>query len=120
MAANPMIIHYYRTTPTPHSLLPTLTERLALAHKSSLAISSLRTEISFNIQLTRELSDVERHRLEWLLSETFEKDTDVFIQRHLHRFRHSTSHRSSRMFDPISIHLCFLSHRGRCLYCTIA
>ena len=85
MAANSMIIHYYRTTPTPHSLLPTLTERLALAHKSSLAISSLRTEISFNIQLTRS---------EKLLRRRF------YIQRHLHRFRHSTYHRSFAYSSP--------------------
>lgn len=67
------IIHYYRETPAPHSLLPSLTERLATA-KIDVEITSLRTEVCFNIQPTSELDEVQTSRLEWLLRETFEKE----------------------------------------------
>jgi phosphoribosylformylglycinamidine synthase len=66
------IIHYYRTTPTPHSLLPSLSERLAQSG-SSLSVLSVRTEACFNIQLTAPLCATSTARLEWLLSETFDK-----------------------------------------------
>ena len=65
------IIHYYRETPPPHSLLPSLAERLPQSQ-----IATLRTEVCFNIQLAdgASLDDVQTQRLEWLLRETFDKD----------------------------------------------
>lgn len=69
------IIHYYRTTPTPHSLIPSLTERLTSAGVQC-EILSLATEVCFNIQLAdgSTLDDVSTQRLEWLLRETFDRD----------------------------------------------
>lgn len=79
------IIHYYRQTEPPHSLLPSSKEQLkALGLTADAAkISSVETESCFNVQMTAELSDVQKDRLEWLLAETFEKgklrlETSVF------------------------------------------
>lgn len=70
------IIHYYRKTEPPHSLLPSCKEQLkslGLGEDSD-KISGVETESCFNVLLTSELSRVQTNRLEWLLAETFEKD----------------------------------------------
>jgi phosphoribosylformylglycinamidine synthase len=70
------ILHYYRKTEAPHSLLPSVQEQLkALQLEADAAtIVGIETESCFNVQLTADLSDLQRERLEWLLAETFEKD----------------------------------------------
>ena len=75
------IVHYYRRTDTPHSLLPSLVEQLALASgsdgggaSSPSVIASVETESCFNVQLSSDLDGESTSRLEWLLRETFERD----------------------------------------------
>ena len=73
------IIHYYRRTETPHSLLPSIKEQLTQSSDTTLSndatkISSIDTESCFNVQLTNDLDATSTERLEWLLRETFEKD----------------------------------------------
>lgn len=76
------IVHYYRRTDTPHSLLPSLVEQLALAEggdkgdgpSSPSIIASIETESCFNVQLSSDLDADSTARLEWLLRETFERD----------------------------------------------
>lgn len=70
------IVHYYRKTPTPHSLLPSIKEQLSSSDDNGASSSILRvdTESCFNVQLDTPLSDVDTSRLEWLLAETFDKD----------------------------------------------
>ena len=65
------IIHYYRKTPTPHSLLLSLKEQLSTEQASS--ILRIDTESCFNVQLSTELNEQDTARLEWLLAETFDK-----------------------------------------------
>lgn len=70
------IIHYYRKTEPPHSLLPSCKEQLKAVGlvEDSEKISDVETESCFNVQsTTSELTDVQTSRLEWLLAETFEK-----------------------------------------------
>jgi phosphoribosylformylglycinamidine synthase len=69
------IVHYYRKTPTPHSLLPSIKEQLSSSSDDAVAASILRvdTESCFNVQLDTPLNDVDTSRLEWLLAETFDK-----------------------------------------------
>ena len=69
------IVHYYRKTEPPHSLLPSCKEQLkALGMvEDSDKISGIDTESCFNVQMTSEMSDLQTSRLEWLLAETFEK-----------------------------------------------
>jgi len=79
------IIHYYRKTEPPHSLLPFIQEELKdrgfLQDEGSSAqpiVESVETESCFNVQLVNNngtaaaLTTEERSRLEWLLAETFE------------------------------------------------
>jgi phosphoribosylformylglycinamidine synthase len=69
------IVHYYRKTPTPHSLLPSIKEQLSA--EEAAAILRIDTESCFNVQLTTEeggaLAEQDTARLEWLLAETFDK-----------------------------------------------
>ena len=69
-------MHYYRKTEPSHSLLPSCKEELKALGliEDSEKISGVETESCFNVQMTRELTDVQTSRLEWLLAETFEKD----------------------------------------------
>ena len=66
------IVHYYRKTPTPHSLLPSIKEQLSSSDASS-SILRVDTESCFNVQLDTPLNEVDTSRLEWLLAETFDK-----------------------------------------------
>jgi len=73
------IIHYYRRTETPHSLLPSIKEQLSQSTSckdDASKILSIDTESCFNVQLTSNdsLDTTSTERLEWLLRETFEKD----------------------------------------------
>jgi phosphoribosylformylglycinamidine synthase len=70
------ILHYYRETEPPHSLLPSVKEQLKSLNLSADAdaITAIDTESCFNVQYTKPLSDIEKERLEWLLAETFEKE----------------------------------------------
>ena len=73
------IIHYYRRTETPHSLLPSIKEQLTQSSDTTLSndatkITSIDTESCFNVQLTNDLDATSTQRLEWLLRETFERD----------------------------------------------
>ena len=73
------IIHYYRRTETPHSLLPSIKEQLSQSSSckdDASKILSIDTESCFNVQLTSDdsLDTTSTERLEWLLRETFEKD----------------------------------------------
>ena len=85
------IIHYYRVTDAPHSLLPSIREQLSQQLPSSsdggggggeevpaaVEIASIETESCFNVQVDTEdgyLDGVSTERLEWLLRETFDRD----------------------------------------------
>ena len=70
------IIHYYRKTEPSHSLLPSVHEELKTSDfvDDAAKIISVETESCFNAGITKELSAVERERLEWLLAETFEPE----------------------------------------------
>jgi len=70
------IIHYYRRTEPSHSLLPSAHEELKTRGfaEDSEKLLSVETESCFNAGLFKELSSVERERLEWLLAETFEPE----------------------------------------------
>jgi phosphoribosylformylglycinamidine synthase len=69
------IIHYYRKSETPHSLLASCQEQLSSLGLEDDAnkVTSIDTESCFNV-LAGELSAIQKDRLEWLLAETFEKD----------------------------------------------
>lgn len=70
------VIHYYRKTDPPHSLLSSVKEQLKSVgcHDDADKFVSVETENCFNIQLTQEtLTDLQRERLEWLLAETFDR-----------------------------------------------
>ncbi|GAX10061.1 phosphoribosylformylglycinamidine synthase [Fistulifera solaris] len=71
------ITHYYRKTETSHSLLPSVKEELKdLGLEEDLAkIMNIETESCFNVQSSAELSPLQKERLEWLLAETFEKES---------------------------------------------
>jgi phosphoribosylformylglycinamidine synthase len=70
------IVHYYRKTEAPHSLLPSVKEELKDLGLSEEAkkIKGVETESCFNVQLDGELTAEQTQRLEWLLAETFERD----------------------------------------------
>ncbi|CAB9502936.1 Probable phosphoribosylformylglycinamidine synthase, chloroplastic/mitochondrial [Seminavis robusta] len=72
----PAIIHYYRKNEAPRSLLPLAHEELTTRGfpKDSKLVVSVETENCFNVGVSKELSDIERERLEWLLAETFEPE----------------------------------------------
>jgi len=65
------IVHYYRKTPTPHSLLPSIKEQLSAEEAAT--ILRIDTESCFNVQLTTGMTEQDTARLEWLLAETFDK-----------------------------------------------
>jgi len=73
----PKILHYYRETEPPHSLLLSLKEQLeSLALFSEVEkIQNILTETCFNVQIegSEILNDDQSSKLEWLLAETFEK-----------------------------------------------
>lgn len=70
------ILHYYRETEPPHSLLPSVKEQLKSLNlaKDADSIQSIDTESCFNVQTITALTDVQKERLEWLLAETFDKE----------------------------------------------
>lgn len=70
------IIHYYRKTEAPHSLLPGVKEELKdLGLEEDLQkIQTVETESCFNVSYTETLSTEHTERLEWLLAETYERD----------------------------------------------
>jgi phosphoribosylformylglycinamidine synthase len=68
------IVHYYRKTEPPHSLIPSIKEELKDLGFSSAAILDVETESCFNVQVDSVLTAEQTQRLEWLLAETFEKD----------------------------------------------
>ena len=79
------ILHYYRETEAPHSLLPSIKEQLKSLHLSddADAILSIATESCFNVQTSETLNDQQNCRLQWLLAETFESqklrlETSIF------------------------------------------
>ena len=66
------IVHYYRRTDTPHSLLPSIGEQLS---SGGCDVVSIDAEYCFNVQIdSHPLDDVSTSRLEWLLRETFDVD----------------------------------------------
>jgi hypothetical protein len=69
------ILHYYRETEPPHSLLPSVKEQLKSLHLTddADAIRSISTESCFNVQTSDPLDNQQVVRLEWLLAETFER-----------------------------------------------
>jgi len=76
------LIHYYRKTEPPHSLLPSIHEELKDLDllDDSHAVKSVETESCFNVQIEATGVDAvtltagEQEKLEWLLSETFDRD----------------------------------------------
>mmetsp|Transcript_1954 Transcript_1954/g.2633 ORF Transcript_1954/g.2633 Transcript_1954/m.2633 type:complete len:1318 (-) Transcript_1954:1092-5045(-) len=70
------ILHFFRETEPPHSLLPSIKEQLKALNlaKDADSIESIETESCFNVQTTAAFSDSEKERLEWLFAETFEKE----------------------------------------------
>jgi len=75
------IIHYYRKTDAPHSLLPSIREQLSRLPSDGgevpAEIASIETESCFNVLVDSEdgyLDGVSTERLEWLLRETFDRD----------------------------------------------
>eukprot|EP00558_Chaetoceros_sp_UNC1202_P010944 CAMPEP_0197247068 /NCGR_PEP_ID=MMETSP1429-20130617/26081_1 /TAXON_ID=49237 /ORGANISM="Chaetoceros sp., Strain UNC1202" /LENGTH=128 /DNA_ID=CAMNT_0042707883 /DNA_START=56 /DNA_END=439 /DNA_ORIENTATION=+ len=69
------ILHYYRETEPPHSLLPSVKEQLKSLHlaEDADAIQSIETESCFNVQTASVFAEDQKTRLEWLLAETFER-----------------------------------------------
>jgi phosphoribosylformylglycinamidine synthase len=70
------IVHYYRKTEPPHSLLSTIVEELGFADLAldAAKIETVETERCFNVLPSRPtLTSVQTERLEWLLAETFEQ-----------------------------------------------
>lgn len=69
------ILHYYRETEPPHSLLPSIKEQLRSLHLTddADAIQAIATESCFNVQASEPLDEDQTQRLEWLLAETFER-----------------------------------------------
>ena len=75
LAAVMTILHYYRETEPPHSLLPSVKEQLKSLHlgDDADAIKSIETESCFNVQTSEAFNEEQTSRLEWLLAETFER-----------------------------------------------
>jgi phosphoribosylformylglycinamidine synthase len=69
------IVHYYRKTEPPHSLLPSVKAELKDLGfaKDASKIASVETESCFNVLVSSELSAEQTSRLEWLLAETFDR-----------------------------------------------
>lgn len=70
------IVHYYRKTEPPHSLLPGIREELKDLglEAESTKIDAVETESCFNVQMDDALDSTQTARLEWLLAETFERE----------------------------------------------
>lgn len=70
------IVHYYRKTEPPHSLIPSVKEELKDLglEADSVKITGVETESCFNVRIDQELQASEQERLEWLLSETFDRN----------------------------------------------
>lgn len=70
------IIHYYRKTEPPHSLLPSIKEQLKSLGltEDEEKVQNVETESCFNVLLTESMNEEQTKRLEWLLAETFEKE----------------------------------------------
>jgi phosphoribosylformylglycinamidine synthase len=77
------IIHYYRQTEPPHSLLPSIREELkdlGFADAVIASIQSIATESCFNVLLNATttvdslLTTDQTAKLEWLLAETFQRN----------------------------------------------
>ena len=74
------IIHYYRRNETPHSLVPSINERLhhhfSAANGRAAVVVSIEGEYCFNVQINDDdeapLNSDATSRLEWLLRETFD------------------------------------------------
>lgn len=71
-----MVVHYYRKTDPPHSLLPSVKEELKSAgcDEDAVMIEGIETESCFNVRAEGPLSAGHVEKLEWLLSETFDRD----------------------------------------------
>ena len=93
------ILHYYRETEPPHSLLPSLKETLKSLHLSddADAIQAVDTESCFNVQTTTTLTTSQTERLEWLFAETFEKDK---LQLETSAFKANGSNTLVKEFGP--------------------
>lgn len=79
------ILHYYRRTPTPHSLLPKIIERLTQSFGAEYVTSlqiEVETELCFNVQIDSEepLDATSTSRLEWLLRETFDGPHGLLLE----------------------------------------
>ena len=74
---NMAIIHYYRKTEPPHSLLPSIKEQLKALGLTDDAnkVQGVETESCFNVLLEKALNEEERSCLEWLFAETFDKES---------------------------------------------
>jgi phosphoribosylformylglycinamidine synthase len=71
------IVHYYRKTDPPHRLLPSVKEELKdLRYDEDCEkLETIETESCFNVRPDRPLTPGEVEKLEWLLSETFDRDS---------------------------------------------
>jgi phosphoribosylformylglycinamidine synthase len=71
------IVHYYRKTEPPHSLFPSITEELKVLGLGADGnkIEAVETESCFNVLLGTELVAEQQEKLEWLLAETFDRDS---------------------------------------------
>lgn len=73
------LVHYYRKTETPHSLLPSVKEELKDLglNEDCEKLEAIETESCFNVQTSsgsKTLTAGQVEKLEWLLSETFDRD----------------------------------------------
>ena len=70
------VVHYYRKTEPPHSLLPGVKEELKDLglEAESAKIQAVETESCFNVQSDSELTAEQTEKLEWLLAETFDRE----------------------------------------------
>jgi phosphoribosylformylglycinamidine synthase len=70
------IVHYYRKTDPPHSLLPTVKEDLKRVgcDEDVDKVEGVETESCFNVRAAGPLTAGHVEKLEWLLSETFDRD----------------------------------------------
>lgn len=82
---NSSIVHYYRKTQAPHSLLHSVKEELKNQGFEDEAVEklvSVETESCFNVRMDRPLSAEQTSRLEWLLAETFEPEALLLEESH--------------------------------------
>ncbi len=95
------ILHYYRETEPPHSLLPSVKEQLKSLHlgDDADAIESIATESCFNVQTTSSLTEEQTSRITWLLAETFEKDK-LLLEKSAFQPKEGESHVVQLEFGP--------------------